>query len=95
MGILEQRLGEPGRKKARVPFVSEFCSEVIYIHNLLDISNKFGLRAMEIGRDRYLQKLMRLKFKGGVKIITGLRRSGKSYLLFNIFRRNLLESGVP
>jgi len=95
MGILEQRLGEPGKKKAKVPFVSEFCSEVIYIHNLLDISNKFGLRAMEIGRDRYLQKLMRLKFKGGVKIITGLRRSGKSYLLFNIFRRNLLESGVP
>ncbi len=50
---------------------------------------------MEIRRDRYLERLDRLRFKGGVKIVTGLRRSGKSYLLFNIFRDHLLESGVP
>ncbi|MGN1044332.1 MAG: ATP-binding protein [Candidatus Methanomethylophilaceae archaeon] len=50
---------------------------------------------MEIKRDRYLERLKRLRFKGGVKIITGLRRGGKSYLLFNIFRDYLLESGVP
>ena len=49
---------------------------------------------MEIKRDRYLERLKRLQFKGGVKIITGLRRSGKSYLLFNIYRNYLLESGV-
>ena len=49
---------------------------------------------MEIKRDRYLERLKRLQFKGGVKIITGLRRSGKSYLLFNIYRNYLLETGV-
>ncbi|MBR6204555.1 MAG: ATP-binding protein [Candidatus Methanomethylophilaceae archaeon] len=49
---------------------------------------------MEIKRDRYLERLTRLQFKGGVKIITGLRRSGKSYLLFTLFRNHLLESGV-
>ena len=61
----------------------------------MDISNKFGMIIMEIRRDRYLERLDRLRFKGGVKIVTGLRRSGKSYLLFNIFRDHLLESGVP
>ena len=50
---------------------------------------------MEIKRDRYLERLKRLQFKGGVKVITGLRRSGKSYLLFNIYRNYLLETGVP
>lgn len=49
---------------------------------------------MEIKRDRYLERLKRLQFKGGVKIITGIRRSGKSYLLFHLFRDYLLESGV-
>ena len=50
---------------------------------------------MEIGRDAYLERLKRLRFKGGVKIITGIRRGGKTYLLFNIFQDYLLESGVP
>ena len=52
------------------------------------------MNTMEIKRDRYLERLKRLQFKGGVKIITGLRRSGKSYLLFNIYRNYLLETGV-
>lgn len=50
---------------------------------------------MEIKRDAYLERLERLRFKGGVKIITGVRCGGKTYLLFNIFRNRLLESGVP
>lgn len=49
---------------------------------------------MEIKRDAYLERLERLRFKGGVKIITGVRRGGKSYLLFNIFCNHLLETGV-
>ncbi|MBE6528759.1 MAG: ATP-binding protein [Thermoplasmata archaeon] len=49
---------------------------------------------MEIKRDRYLTRLRKLRFKGGVKIVTGLRRSGKSYLLFNILYNDLLDSGV-
>ena len=50
---------------------------------------------MEIRRDAYLERLMRLRFKGGVKIITGVRRGGKTHLLFNIFQNLLLESCVP
>jgi hypothetical protein len=50
---------------------------------------------MEIRRDRYLDRLDRLRFAGGAKIITGLRRSGKSYLLFNLFYDRLISQGVP
>lgn len=50
---------------------------------------------MEVRRDRYLSRLKALRFKGGVKIITGMRRCGKSYLLFEIYRRFLIEDGVP
>lgn len=48
----------------------------------------------EIERDGYLQELIARKGNGMVKIITGIRRAGKSYLLFNIFYRYLLDSGV-
>lgn len=50
---------------------------------------------MEIKRDLYLNKLIRHKHNGLVKVITGLRRCGKSYLLFNLFYKYLLGSGVP
>lgn len=50
---------------------------------------------MEIKRDLYLNRLIVRKHNGLIKVITGLRRSGKSYLLFQIFRRHLIESGVP
>ena len=50
---------------------------------------------MEIKRDHYLNKLIRHKKNGMVKIITGVRRSGKSYLLSKLFREHLLQSGVP
>lgn len=50
---------------------------------------------MEIRRDAYLQKLVSRKNNGSTKVITGIRRSGKSYLLGNFFRKHLLESGVP
>ncbi len=49
---------------------------------------------MEIARDQYLQKLQENKHNHLVKIITGLRRVGKSYLLFNLFKRQLLIEGV-
>ncbi len=50
---------------------------------------------MEIKRDYYLNQLVKRKGNGLVKIITGVRRCGKSYLLNTIFFRSLLESGVP
>lgn len=49
---------------------------------------------MEIKRDIYLQKLVLRKHNGMIKVITGIRRCGKSYLLFNIFKNHLLASGV-
>lgn len=49
---------------------------------------------MTIQRDRYLQQLKDSRFNGQVKVITGLRRSGKSYLLFKIYYEYLLSTGV-
>lgn len=50
---------------------------------------------MEICRDFYLEKLIKRKHNGLIKVITGIRRCGKSYLLNNIFYHHLLDSGVP
>lgn len=49
---------------------------------------------MEIKRDYYLNKLIAKKHNGLIKVITGIRRCGKSYLLFTLFRNHLTESGV-
>ena len=49
---------------------------------------------MEFSRKSYLQKLISADGNGMIKIITGIRRCGKSYLLFNIFRNHLLSHGV-
>lgn len=49
---------------------------------------------MEIRRDKYLSELESMKHTSFVKIVTGMRRCGKSYLLFNLFYKHLLESGV-
>ena len=49
---------------------------------------------MEICRNFYLDKLIKRKNNGLIKIITGIRRCGKSYLLNNLFYLLLLESGV-
>ncbi|MCR4606739.1 MAG: ATP-binding protein [Oscillospiraceae bacterium] len=49
---------------------------------------------MEIKRDLYLKKLISYMWDGQVKVITGIRRCGKSYLLRTIFKNYLLEHGV-
>ena len=49
----------------------------------------------EIKRDLYLNKLIDRRENGSIKVITGIRRCGKSYLLFNLYYRYLLENGVP
>ncbi|MBQ7092601.1 MAG: AAA family ATPase, partial [Clostridia bacterium] len=49
---------------------------------------------MEIKRDRYLNQLISYMWDGQVKVITGIRRCGKSYLLRTLFRKHLLASGV-
>ena len=49
---------------------------------------------MEIKRDRYLQQVIDYMWDGQVKVITGIRRCGKSYLMNVLFRNYLLEQGV-
>ena len=51
-------------------------------------------KAMQYARKQYLDQLIRKKDNGRIKVITGLRRSGKSYLLFTLYRQYLLDSGV-
>lgn len=50
---------------------------------------------MEINRNRYLNTLLRKRNNGLIKIITGIRRCGKSYLLGTIFKNALIDEGVP
>ena len=50
---------------------------------------------MEIQRDIYVERLKRRMGNQQIKVITGIRRCGKSYLLFRLFKRFLLEQGVP
>ena len=49
---------------------------------------------MEIKRDKYLQDLINRMHNHMIKVVTGIRRSGKSYLIFHIFLNYLLEQGV-
>ena len=49
---------------------------------------------MEIKRDQYLQQLINYAWDGQVKVITGIRRCGKSYLLRTLYKKHLLANGV-
>ncbi len=49
---------------------------------------------VEFKREYYLNKLIMKKHNGLIKVITGIRRCGKSYLLFNLFKQHLLNEGV-
>lgn len=60
---------------------------MILLKNFLELK-------MEIKRDYYLDKLIQHRKNGLVKIVTGVRRCGKSYLLFNLFRGSLIDSGI-
>lgn len=49
---------------------------------------------MEIKRNIHLERLIKSKHNGMIKVVTGIRRCGKSYLLMNLFRQHLLDGGV-
>ena len=49
---------------------------------------------MEAKRERYISSLLERRNNGLIKIVTGVRRCGKSYLLFNLFKRKLMDLGV-
>lgn len=50
---------------------------------------------MRIARDFYLNQIKLRENNGFIKVVTGVRRCGKSYLLFKIFRQELLARGIP
>lgn len=58
------------------------------------IKQKRGAKEMEIKRDYYLNKLTAKQHNGLIKVVTGMRRCGKSYLLFNLFKDYLIENNV-
>lgn len=49
---------------------------------------------MQISRDKYLDDLINRMHNGMIKVVTGIRRSGKSYLVFNIFKNHLIDNGI-
>ena len=59
------------------------------------MSKKFNQEfAVNINRDKYLNDLINRMHNGMIKVVTGIRRCGKSYLIFTIFKNYLLEQGV-
>ena len=66
---------------------------IVFLKSVQMYINK-EFEKMEIKRDSYLTQLVERKNNGMVKVITGIRRCGKSFLLFTIFKRYLLESGI-
>lgn len=49
---------------------------------------------MIVKREKYLQKLVNRKHNGMIKVVTGMRRCGKSFLLFELFDRHLLVGSL-
>ena len=59
------------------------------------MSKKFNVEfVMRIKRDKYLNDLINRMHNGMIKVVTGIKRCGKSYLIFTIFKDYLLENGV-
>lgn len=83
-------------QKVQQQFDNSFLSGYNIIEKRVAIGKIFSPEAvtLEIKRDYYLQKLIAKKHNGLIKVITGMRRCGKSYLLFTLFKKHLLESGV-
>ena len=50
---------------------------------------------MEAKRKAYINDLVIRRHNGMIKVVTGVRRSGKSYLLFKLFKKHLKQEGVP
>lgn len=69
----------------------------VFIHTFVfvkTVTNHKNSERMEIKRDIHLNRIIARKGNGMIKVVTGMRRCGKSYLLFTLFRNHLLEQGV-
>lgn len=84
-----------------MPILAFFCPNVCrenkmrYICRVKNaISGKKYTLKMEVKRDRYLQQLVESRQNGFIKVVTGIRRCGKSYLLNVLFYHYLLDNGV-
>ena len=60
----------------------------------IQIIHKWGGDEMIIERKQYLNELIKKKDNGRIKIITGIRRCGKSYLLFELYKNYLLKNNI-
>jgi len=60
----------------------------------IGIPQKFSSKSMIISRDKYLQQLISSMGNGMIKIVTGIRRSGKSFLLMTLFHQHLVAQGI-
>lgn len=58
------------------------------------VTKETKVRNMEIRRDKYLNQLIEGQGNGLIKVVTGLRRSGKSYLVFKLYYDHLKEQGI-
>ena len=65
------------------------------IENYLGLQILCSIGEAVIKRDKYLRQLIDKQHNGLIKVITGLRRVGKSYLLFNIYYDYLIANNVP
>ena len=69
------------------------CSKIILKKIDENVKNfQWRCKMQEIKRDRYLEKLINRRENGLIKIVTGIRRCGKSYLLRTLFKNHLLEN---
>ena len=66
----------------------------VYLHAKNVLTSQKKQISMNIQRDRYLSQIIAKKNDGMIKIITGIRRCGKSYLLNVLFRQHLMDIGV-
>ena len=66
-----------------------FINNEFHLRKLQELAKKVGVIKMIINRDKYLNQIIERKESGLIKIITSLRRCGKSYLLNNLYIKDI------
>lgn len=71
-----------------------FCTDETVVYHDHFVSSILILISMIIDRNEYVEQLLAKRWNGKVKIVTGIRRSGKSFLLSTLFKSRLIEQGA-